>query len=114
MDNLLYEALNDYKIKSQNIYEAVKFENYDELDELLTKRQNIIDNITSMSYAKEDFVQACVELNVVQMDDSINKLMSVRKEEIKNQIIHLKIGKLANNNYIHNSYKDSILLNKKY
>lgn len=101
MNDDVIKLLEDYstlsesiiKLLSKNIDEA----DYSNIDDLVTKRQFIINKL--QSYNKEDIKECIKKLNLLDDELKINELFNSRRSELKSKMKELSLGKSANNMY---------------
>ena len=101
MNNDLIKFLEDYSTLSESIIKDLS-ENIDEadyynIDDLVTKRQFIINKL--QSYNKEDIKECVKKLNLLDVELKINELFNLRRSELKNKMKELSLGKSANSMY---------------
>lgn len=113
LKNLLleYKNINDklIDILSQDLEDS----NYDELQLLLSERQQVINSINLLNYATEEFSTISKELNIPPSEELLDKLFIEKKERLKEKLIALKQSKAANNEYHSNFYRNIYFINDK-
>ncbi len=113
LKNLLleYKNINDklIDILSQDLEDS----NYDELQPLLSERQQVINSINLLNYTTEEFSTISKELNIPASEELLNKLFIEKKELLKEKLIALKQSKAANNEYHSNFYRNIYFINDK-
>lgn len=72
------ELFEKYKNVTLAIIEAIKSEKYEMLDDIFSKRQMILDEMSRSNFSKE-------ELNKFYIKHDINKLEKILEDEIKNR-----------------------------
>lgn len=112
MENLR-KLLIEYKEVSQEMIRDLNNENYDNLNEHLIKRQNIIDFISSNKYEHAIFIKINEEINLTTVEQNLNHLMVEKFNKTKIELKKIAIEKSVNNNYNNTGYVDSIYFNKK-
>ncbi|GFR36141.1 flagellar protein FliT [Thermobrachium celere] len=109
----LYNLLNIYKELSIDIINAINNENVDLLDELLDKRQLIINEIEKIE-DKSQIKNIINELNILKIDEKINNAIIELKQKIKENIKKVKEQRSVNNRYKINEPIDSVYVHIKY
>lgn len=109
----LREGLIDFQRLTENLINSLRAEDYDALEDIFNKREKIIKTINSLNYNNEDFKTIASELRLLELDNELNKLLSEKRQSVREQIDKLKTVKKANSNYQRNFQLDSIFLSKK-
>lgn len=106
-----YKNINDKLIDvlSQNLEDS----NYENIQPLLSEKQQIINSINILSYTAEEFSYISKELNIPSSEELLNKLFIEKKELLKEKLIALKQSKAANNEYHSNFYRNIYFINDK-
>ena len=81
MRDLLREYLNGYKEATVQIINNLHADNFDKIDEFITKRQEILDDINKLNCAKEEIKLICDELQILELEKILNEEM-LRKRNI--------------------------------
>lgn len=113
MNEKLDSMLIEYKNKTLEIIENVKTEKFDLIEKNFYERQQIIQKINSINYSKEEFLLISEELDLLKVEEKINKIMNEKRDKLKAEIESFLKVKNANSSYKKSSYVDSIFLNKK-
>lgn len=113
LKNLLleYKNINDKLIDI--LSQSLKDSNYEELQPLLSKKQQIINSMDILKYTTEEFSNISKELNIPSSEEVLNKLFIEKKELLKEKLITLKQSKAANNEYHSNFYRNIYFINDK-
>lgn len=109
----LKDGLKDYKNITLDIINSLEKEDYDVLEQLISNRQNIIDEIDKLSYSKEEFVKICKELDILMLQQKLVKLINEKKASLRNNMNNLATSQNANKSYNRRYSVDSIFFNKK-
>lgn len=109
----LRNAVQNFNEITLEIVNCLEAENYDSLDELINKRQAIIDGIDNSSCDYEMFRQLCKEYKIVELNSKVNDLMAEKIDIVKTEIKKISLQKNINSNYNINTTVDSIYFNKK-
>lgn len=106
-------CLSKYKEITLKLIKQLEIEDYDSLEGLLDSRQGFIDEISKMSYSKEDMNKIYEELQIQQLQDQLHFVMNEKKQEVKDNIDSLSINKVAKDKYTNGFKADYYFLNKK-
>ncbi|MCY6353967.1 flagellar protein FliT [Clostridium sp. ZS2-4] len=109
----LKDKLKEYRDITVKIITSVENEDYDNLDELLSDRQEIINLINQLKYSKKDFLYWCKELDILVLNQKLVKLMNKKKADLRNNINKLTNSQNANKSYNKQYAADSVFFNKK-
>ena len=112
--NKLKDELENYRGITINLLETLEEEKYNDLDILLSKRQDVINIINDISYTKDEFKKICTEFEIVILQDKLTQEMDKRREEVKNSIERLTKYKSANKSYNNKFSIDAIYINKEF
>lgn len=113
MDQQLKEALIEYKDHTIKLIEALEKEDFDSLEPLLSLRQEKIDVMDRMEYSKNEFVDICSDLNIVNIEQKCSNLLLQKRDELKSNINKFTEAKSANRSYRATYSVDSLFFNKK-
>lgn len=105
--------LKEYRDITVELISNVEKDNFHLLDELLSHRQNIIDEIDRISYSKDEFLNLCKELDILVLQQKLVKLMNEKKANLRNDIDTLANSQNANKSYNKRFTADSVFFNKK-
>lgn len=110
--NELRESLVKFNKLTLEIIRDIKNGNIDSIDGLMDNRQEIIDFIENIDYSKEEFVEICNELKIIENNNELEKMIKYKKEELRNELGELKVTRKANNGY---NYRNSngVIFSKK-
>ncbi|WP_186429879.1 flagellar protein FliT [Clostridium sp. BSD9I1] len=109
----LSEELIKYKNLTLELITSVEKEEYDNLDNLLTNRQNVIAQINELTYSKDEFLYLCKDLDILVLNQKLIKISNQKKSEIRKHIDELRVSKNANKGYNKKFAVDSVFFNKK-
>lgn len=104
----LKKALEDYKEYTLDLIYNLEKHNYDILEEILIKRQAVINDINTLKYTKEEFSKAIEKLEILLYEKKLTVLMAEKREEIKQNINKLNSAKNANHSYNKALYNSKI------
>ena len=107
---MLYDILKSYKDLNIKTINALKEDNLDLVEELLAKKDTVIDEIQSMNYQKEEFLKISNELKVMESEKTLSNVTIAKKNQYKNEMN--KIAKNKNANRIYTSTRKNIYLEK--
>ena len=114
MVNKLKHELENYRRITINLLETLEEEKYNDLDVLLTNRQDVINIINDISYTKDEFKKICTEFEIVILQDKLTQEMDKRREEVKIAIKNLSKYKNANKSYNNKFKVDALFINKEF
>lgn len=103
------EFAKKYKEISLDIINELEADDNYDIDELLDKRQEILDNIND----KNLFKQMLVEDGILEIDGKIQSLLKEKIIKVKIEIKEHKKSIQANNSYVNFSKKKLNIFNKK-
>ncbi|KRQ85984.1 hypothetical protein ABG79_02212 [Caloramator mitchellensis] len=109
---MLEQKLIEFREKTKELIDILQREDFDNLNEIISQRQEIIDSIKAINYSMEEFIKLSIALNLSELDDQLNKLMNAKIEKTRTELKSIK-----NNRQVAQYYDlertDSILINKK-
>ncbi|CEP81886.1 flagellar protein FliT [Paraclostridium sordellii] len=103
------EFAKKYKEISLDIINELETDDTYDIDELLDKRQEILDNIND----EKLFKQMLVEDGILEIDEKIHSLLKEKIIKVKMEIKEHKKSIQANNSYVNFSKKKLNIFNKK-
>jgi hypothetical protein len=109
----LRELLQSFKDITLSLINDIESGKVDELEALLNKRENYIEEMNKLSYEKEEFKKLCLELDILLLQQKMTILINKKRSEIKNELDILHQTKNANSNYKKGFKVDSLYFNKK-
>lgn len=109
----LKDALIEYRLLTEKIGIYLDNENYDNLNRVLDKREELITFIGTLKYTIEEFNSICREIQLDALDKNVNASVLKRQEELKQNMIDISRRRNANNTYVKRFNADSIFFNKK-
>ncbi|WP_027625835.1 flagellar protein FliT [Clostridium lundense] len=110
---IIKEYLQSFKDITIKLIYNVKEDDLDAVDSLMEERQKIIDNIDHMEFSKEEFVDIAKELNIIEYDKELEKVINEKKANIKEEMRKLSTNRNANVNYNKKFYSNSTIFSKK-
>lgn len=113
MSYSLKDKLYLYKDVTLCIIDNLINDNYDKISNLISKRQNIIEEIDNMKFPKEDFTLIAQEIQIMKYESELQCLMNTKKSFLKEKIKEISLRKNANNIYNSGYYSKINFLNKK-
>jgi len=105
--------LKDFKALTVKLIAELENNLYDNLEEILHKRQEIIIEINKINYTSDIFKELCVNMNVIQLEHKATMLMNDKKNILKKELSQVEGSKTANKNYNKRFSVDSLYFNKK-
>lgn len=109
----LKHKLEEYRNTTLELIEALEKEEFNSLQQLLNKRQALIEEISTLNYSQEEFKEACDFFNILKLQYKLNSLMKEKQIEIKEKINNNMKEKNANKAYNSAFYTPNRFLNKK-
>ncbi|CEN21675.1 flagellar protein FliT [Paraclostridium sordellii] len=103
------EFAKKYKEISLDIINKLQTDDTYDIDELLDKRQELLDNIND----EKLFKQMLVEDGILDIDEKIHSLLKEKIIKVKMEIKEHKKSIQANNSYVNFSKKKLNIFNKK-
>ena len=103
------DEINLYKSISLEIIDDLENNNLDRLEDLLKKRQYILDNIKD----KKKLMDNPMKSQILDIDNKIKTLLSIEVEKIKHEINEHKRLIVVNNSYLKNNQEKLNIFNKK-
>ncbi|MEG0642051.1 MAG: hypothetical protein RR515_05590 [Clostridium sp.] len=117
----LLNSFLEVTIKASSILENDMENTLDDVEVLLTKREEIISSINSLDYSTKEFNAIAVEIGLLKEEQKLLGLFQRRKIEIKSEIdqershiVNIKKQRIVNNKYINNNPIDPVFLSRKY
>ncbi len=109
----LKNCLQAFKDCSLSIMEIVESEDYDELEIKIAERQQLLDEISKISYTKEEIRQIVERLEIIAVSERINSLINDKKAIFRNKIDEAAFKRNANENYNKSFYNNFHAFDKK-
>ncbi|TDT50618.1 hypothetical protein [Fonticella tunisiensis] len=113
MENDLMLLLTEFKNITMNLCSFLENEDYDKINELIEKRESLINRMKSIEYNSQDFISISEELNLIKWEEKLHILMFEKQKKLKENLSRISIGKSINASYNKKFYVDPIFLNKK-
>lgn len=108
----IFEILVQYKNFSLEILKALKEDDFDNVDALLDKRQEIIDILINND--KNQLKKIIGELNLLELETKVQNLLNEKSHFLREQLKSINEKKSAAKAYSNKETLDSIFLNKKF
>lgn len=109
----LKEGLIKFKVLTEKLMENLKEEQFNNIESFFNERQEIINYISKGNYSKEEFIALNKELNIMELDNALGKLINEKQTEVKEELIKIKTQRNANKQYNKGFYNNSNVLSKK-
>lgn len=110
--SVIKEYLEKFKDITLQLMDKVKKDDFDTVDMLMEERQKIIDNIDHMEFSQDEFVNIAKELNIIEYDKELEKVINEKKAKIKEEMRRLSTNRNANTNYNKKFYSSSTIFTK--
>ncbi|MBI6872724.1 flagellar protein FliT [Clostridium aciditolerans] len=113
MENVeLKSQLEVYNSDTLKLIESLEKKDYDNLESLLNKRQQTIDNISKLDYTKQEFSEVAEELKILEHQKRLSDLMIRKRDDVKEELNKISSAKNASNMYNKKIYSNSRIFNK--
>lgn len=109
----LNELLLQYKNITEELITCLESENYDPLDELLNKRQDLIDTMNALDYPNDRFKTNCEDMGLPILQKKLDLLYAEKLNTARANLKQAVSGKQVHQSYGRASHVDSIFFNKK-
>lgn len=112
----LKDELKNFRDITLDLINCLEADKYDEITNLLNQRQEIIDNINSLNYKSEEFIEISNMLDIKDLEERLKNIMKDKYKKTRDQLKSAVEGKNIRANYmksIKESYVDSIFLSRK-
>lgn len=113
MNNELKLRLQDYKEITLNLIISFESEDFDAVDKLIARRQELINQISNSKYTKEEFKIFAKELKLENLEQKMISIMNYEKSKLKAEINKINTGKNANRTYNQGFYNNAVAFSKK-
>lgn len=113
MVEILKCQLEDFKEVTLKLIEKVENDEFEKLDELLEKRQEIIVRIDKLQYSQEEFRNIAESIDILPLQKKLLDLMNIKKIKLRNEMDKISEIKNANKSYQSKSSLDSVYFSKK-
>ena len=87
-------------------------EDYDGIEMLLNKRQEVIDLLMTLDYSDEDFARFCDEYSILKLQEEVKSAMMSKKNKVKEEIEKLSASKNVSQNYSKKAAAEPVFFNK--
>lgn len=109
----LKNTLLSFRNYTTSLINCLESDNYDALEDLLNKRQALIDELEKSQYDKHLFKEICEEYEIVKLNSKMNSIFTEKMNSLKSEIKKISFQRNVNNNYNAETSVDSIFFNKK-
>ncbi|MEA4826421.1 MAG: flagellar protein FliT [Clostridium sp.] len=113
MVEILKCQLKDFKEVTLKLIEKVENDEFEKLDELLEKRQEIIVRIDKLQYSQEEFRNIAESIDILPLQKKLLDLMNIKKIKLRNEMDKILEIKNANRSYQSRNSLDSVYFSKK-
>ncbi len=108
----LKELLLEYKGITEELIKVMGEGSYELWgEELLNKREVILNELKSMHFDKKELAEISKDLELITLEDKVSKLLNAEKNKIKEEIFNLKNNRNAAKTYGVN-FKNINFINK--
>lgn len=105
--------LEKFKETTLQLIKKVENSEIEDLDELLNKRQIIIEAIDKLNYSQEEFKALLKALDILTLQKKLLDLMNKKKIDLRNEMQKISEVKNANKSYHSRVSLDPVYFNKK-
>jgi hypothetical protein len=112
MDKKLQSYLEDFKKYTIEMILNLKNDDIDNFEVALEKRGQILEEINHLNFNHAEFKKSCEELDIIDMENEINKIIKDKRDKLKEKILELKKSQNANKAYHLNMDKSNIFSKK--
>jgi hypothetical protein len=113
MKQELVDAFRKLKFCTEECIEVIKSNNYEPIEELMIRRQKILDSISDIHAQKEDKNTITKELGIFSLEKKLADLIKEKKSELRNKINNIEKNKTAANSYNSRTSKNAVFFSKK-
>lgn len=112
MDEKLKSYLEDFKKCTIEAIEDLEKDDLGNFEIDLNNRQQIIEKINDINFNKNEFREICKQLDIITLDNELNKRTKEEKDKLKQKMLTLKKSQSANTIYHSNMNKGNIFSKK--
>lgn len=109
----LKSKLMKYRDITLQIISSLEKKEYDNIDKLIEKRQEVINDIEKSNYTNKEFKQICNVFKLPLLEQKLGKLMNEKRSHLKRQIDKISVSRNMNKSYNKKNAVDSIYFNRK-
>lgn len=110
---MIKELLEKYNKLNIDSIEAVEKDDVEKLNILLKEKDLIIEKIDNLNYTADEFKRYAQEIDLVNVENQLERVIKEKKEEVKNKIKNTAISKNAVGAYSNANFTNSGMFNKK-
>lgn len=112
MNEKLKSYLNEFRISTIDMIDYIQEDQMDKFETELKKREELIEKMKALDFSKSEFKEICDNLNIVEINDTLNKMTKDERDRVKLKIMELKKSQSANNAYSAGALKSDIFSKK--
>lgn len=113
MIDILENQLQEFKEVTLELIQKMEKSEFEKLDELLQKRQSIIEHIDKLRCDEKEFKDIAESIDVLTLQKKLFDLMNQKKLELRSEMDKISEIKNANKSYKSKNSLDSVYFNKK-
>lgn len=113
LNNNLRELLDIYKNLTENIITSIEHEELEVMEELFLQREEIINQIDTLTYEKQQFINIAEEFNLKTLEEKLNSIYMKKKDDTYNEMQSNKEKMNANKIYTRNASRKISFLDQK-
>ncbi|SHI59023.1 hypothetical protein SAMN05444401_1086 [Clostridium amylolyticum] len=112
-NNNLKELLEIYKNLTEKIITSIEHEELEVMEELFLQREEIINQIDTLTYTKQQFINIAEEFNLKTLEEKLNSMYMKKKDDTYNEMQSNKEKMNANKIYTRNASRKISFLDQK-
>ncbi|GEM_PF-4472763 len=112
-NNNLKELLEIYKNLTEKIITSIEHEELEVMEELFLQREEIINQIDTLTYTKQQFINIAEEFNLKTLEEKLNSIYMKKKDDTYNEMQSNKEKMNANKIYTRNASRKISFLDQK-
>lgn len=86
---------------------------YNSVEELVNRRQEVINELNLLNYSKDEFKKIAKDINLLELNEKVATLINEHKVNLKSKMNSISKGNLARKSYDSNFYKNVKIFSKK-
>lgn len=95
----LKKGMENLKNITCELIDKLEHDNYDDLENLMDKRQNLLDDLKELNYTKEQYLELAQEFEIIQLQNKLSKMMGEKKHKLKQKIDNISKKRVVTKGY---------------
>lgn len=95
----LRKAVEDLKNVTCKLIDKLQQDDYDALENLIDKRQELLNTLENMDYTKEQYCDAVEEFQIINFQQNLSKIMVEKKHKLKEKVDNISKKKVLTKGY---------------